>query len=192
MFTTCQESDKYSTVETAVYLNVQLKHATVVWYALASWLADLLVSMLTSLNHYRANKHDWCCAIRSHQVIIDPLSPFQTLRSLRCGFCDVTNMVFKFLDSASRNRILQNFSVWTHFALKWLSVGYRSVRFGTRVYWCIYCTALWLLFPSPLRQTLVCVHRAVGPRRGSDSPGRLTGSPLHLSAASSQTPQLSP
>lgn len=72
-FTIYQESDQYSTVKSAIYLNVWLKCATVAWCTIASKQADLLFSMLTVPNHYRLNKHDRRCAIRSHQVMINPV-----------------------------------------------------------------------------------------------------------------------
>lgn len=132
MFAACQESDKYSTVKTAIYLNVWLKHATIVWCTLASWLADLLVSTLTSRNHHRTNKHDWWCAIRSHQVIINPFPPFQMLRNLWCSFCDVTNMVFQFLDTARRNSTLHASQCEHTLHSNYLSAGYGGMPFGTR------------------------------------------------------------
>jgi len=41
----------------------------------------------------------------------------------------------------------------------------------------------WLMVLSLCRSAFICVQRPVGPHGGPDSPGRLSGCPLYLSAA---------
>lgn len=61
--------------------------------------------------------------------------------------------------------------------------------------WSLLWNSVTVFCPSrlpPLRQTSVCVHRAVGPGGGSDPPGGLAARPLLLSAAPGQAAPFPP
>lgn len=108
---------------------------------------------------------------------------FSSFRSVCCILCCLANVPFCFWGFRSKR-------VWNS-TRRFVSRDTRDLEHTWSLLW----NSVTVFCPSrlpPLRQTSVCVHRAVGPGCGSDPPGGLAARPLLLSAAPGQAAQLPP